>query len=157
MLCNSCILKDEEHIRYVNYMKENANKRESIKKEVEGHVNEFRKSVEEIMEVKKKIEDIEIHKLNEDYINSQIAYTSISNNLNFTMDANSYSKTKELKHVLESKKREGVGRSERGEGDEGPGSYENSLIYFRFVHLASLLYTNDVETIAKVRYPLLRY
>ncbi|SBS92011.1 conserved Plasmodium protein, unknown function [Plasmodium malariae] len=122
-------------------MKNNASQRNAIKKEVEGHVSEFHKNVEEIMEIKKNIEEIEIHKINEDYINNQISYTSISNNLNFTIEGNNYSKTKELFHIIESKNNEKV---------EGTNAYDNSIIYFRFIYFASFLYSNDVETISKV-------
>ncbi|CRH01177.1 conserved Plasmodium protein, unknown function [Plasmodium relictum] len=134
-------LKDEENIAMINYIKNNANQRASIKKEVEGHVNEFNKNVEEILEIKKKIEEIEINKINEDYINNQISYTSISNNLNFNIDGNNYSKSKELFHILESKNNEKI---------EGSNHYNNSIIYFKFVYLASFLYSNDIETISKV-------
>ncbi|GAB67840.1 hypothetical protein PCYB_124060, partial [Plasmodium cynomolgi strain B] len=133
--------KEEGNHELAAYLKNNANQRNSIRKEVEGHVNEFRKNVEEVLEVKKKIEEIEMDRTNEDYMNDQISYVSISNNLKFAIEGNSYSRNKEIFHILESKNNEKV---------EGSNSYENSLVYFRFVYLASFLYSNDVETISKV-------
>ncbi|EAA19996.1 hypothetical protein [Plasmodium yoelii yoelii] len=109
--------------------------------DIQEHVNEFQNSVEEILKVKNKIENAEIHKINEDYINNQIACTSISKNLNSTINGNNYSKTKELFHILESK---------NNEKSDGSNTYENSMIYFRFVYLASFLYSDNVETISKV-------
>ncbi|CAD2099414.1 conserved Plasmodium protein, unknown function [Plasmodium vinckei] len=135
------IVKDEEYEKLLNYIRANAEKRNAIKNEVEENVNEFQNSVEEILKVKNKIENTEIHKINEDYINSQIACTSISKNLNLTMNGNNYSKTKELFHILESKNNEKA---------DGSNTYENSMIYFRFVYLASFLYSDNVETISKV-------
>ncbi|SOV17714.1 conserved Plasmodium protein, unknown function [Plasmodium sp. gorilla clade G2] len=133
--------KDVEVNEFVNYIKNNANKRTSIKKEVEDHVNGFNKDVEEILEIKKKIEEFEIHKTNDDYINNQISYTSISNDLNFVMEGNNYSKTKEINNIMESNFNEKI---------KGLNNYNNSIIYFKFVHLTSLLYSNDIETISKV-------
>ncbi|ANQ09870.1 Uncharacterized protein PCOAH_00043640, partial [Plasmodium coatneyi] len=135
------IPKEKGNHELTAYLKNNASQRNSIRKEVEGHVNEFRKSVEEVLEVKKKIEEIEMDRTNEDYMNDQISYVSISNNLKFAIEGNSYSRNKEIFHILESKNNEKV---------EGSNSYENSLVYFRFVYLASFLYSNDVETISKV-------
>ncbi|EUD69175.1 hypothetical protein C922_00038 [Plasmodium inui San Antonio 1] len=135
------ISKEEGNPELAAYLKNNASQRNSIRKEVEGHVNEFRKNVEEVLEVKKKIEEIEMDRTNEDYMNDQISYVSISNNLKFAIEANSYSRNKEIFHILESKNNDKV---------EGSNSYENSLVYFRFVYLASFLYSNDVETISKV-------
>ncbi|EUR66221.1 hypothetical protein, variant [Plasmodium falciparum 7G8] len=133
--------KDVEINEFVNYIKNNANQRMSIKKDVEDHVNGFNKDVEEILEIKKKIEEFEINKTNDDYINNQISYTSISNDLNFVMDGNNYSKTKEINNIMESNLNEKI---------KGLNNYKNSIIYFRFVYLTSLLYSNDIETISKV-------
>ncbi|KJP89951.1 hypothetical protein AK88_00407 [Plasmodium fragile] len=133
--------KEKENHELATYLKNNASKRNSIRKEVEGHVNEFRKNVEEVLEVKKKIEEIEMDRTNEDYMNDQISCVSITNNLKFAIEGNSYSRNKEIFHILESKNNEKV---------QGSNSYENSLVYFRFVYLASFLYSNDVETISKV-------
>ncbi|CAI7722134.1 TOG domain-containing protein, putative [Plasmodium vivax] len=135
------IPKEEGNRELAAYLKNNTSQRNSIRKEVEGHVSEFRRNVEEVLEVKKKIEEIEMDRTNESYMNDQISYVSISNSLKFAMEGNSYSRNKEIFHILESKNSEKV---------EGSNSYENSLIYFRFVYLASFLYSNDVETISRV-------
>ncbi|CAA9989392.1 conserved Plasmodium protein, unknown function [Plasmodium knowlesi strain H] len=135
------IPKEKGNHELTAYLKNNASQRNSIRKEVEGHVNEFRKSVEEVLEVKKKIEEIDMDRTKENYMNDQISYVTISNNLKFAIERNSYSRNKEIFHILESKNNEKV---------EGSNSYQNSLIYFRFVYLASFLYSNDVEKISKV-------